>query len=522
MAMLRSIVTVGGFTGVSRILGLIRDILIANAVGAEDVADAFFVAFRLPNMFRRIFAEGAFNAAFVPLFARRLEHDGAVAARRFAEESLSVMVFTLLPLLALTMACMPWVMLVLAPGFLAEPAKFDLAVELSRITFPYLLFMALTALLSGLMNSLYKFAMAAAAPILLNLFFIAALLVVLPLTGRAGQVMAWTVVAAGVAQFILLVVAVCRADMPLRLPRPRLTSGVKRLLTLMMPGLISAGALQINLVVGTIIASQREGAVSYLYYADRIYQLPLGLIGIAFGVVLLPDLARKLRAGDGAAAAENMNRGLELALLLTLPATFALIAIPVPIIIVLFEHGALTRQGSEAIAAALVAYAVGLPAFVLVKVLQPAFYAREDTKTPLRFALWSVAVNIVLSLILFAVMDYVGIALAASLAAWLNTLLLWTALHRRDFHRLDDRFRSRLPRILGATVLMGGLLWAVQRQTIDWFDGGSTLGIVGLAFLVCLGLASFFIFALAFGAVRIAELRAYVKRPKVERSGDGS
>jgi putative peptidoglycan lipid II flippase len=513
MVMLRSIATVGGYTSISRVLGLVRDILIARAVGTGDVADAFFVAFRLPNMFRRIFAEGAFNAAFVPLFARRLEEEGPDAAKRFAEQSLSVLVFSLLPLLGLAMVAMPWVMLALAPGFRADPAKFDLAVDLARITFPYLLFMALAALLGGLLNSLYRFSAAAAAPILLNIFFIVALALVLPVVGHPGPVMAWTVALAGIGQFLLLVVAAARAGMPLRLPRPRLTPGVKRLLRLMAPGVASAGAMQINLVIGTIIASQQEGAVSFLYYADRIYQLPLGLIGIAFGVVLLPDLARKLRAGSIEAAGESMNRGLEMSLLLTLPATVALMVIPEPIIIVLYEHGALTREGSEAISLALIAFASGLPAFVLVKVLQTAFFAREDTRTPLIFALWTVGANVVLSLLLFTWLQHVGIALATALAAWLNLILLAVALRRRNHHSLDQRLLRRLPRIGIATILMGVVIWVLSRQIESWLDGSLGLQVIALALLVAAGLVAFFGFAFLFGAARITELRTMARRP---------
>ncbi len=514
MVMLRSIAMVGGYTGISRVLGLVRDILIARAVGTGDVADAFFVAFRLPNMFRRIFAEGAFNAAFVPLFARRLEEEGPEAAKRFAEQSLSVLVFSLLPLLGLAMVAMPWVMLVLAPGFRADPEKFDMAVDLARITFPYLLFMALAALMGGLLNSLYRFSAAAAAPILLNIFFIAALALVLPFIGHPGPVMAWTVALAGIGQFLFLVVAAARAGMPLRLPRPRLTPGVKRLLSLMAPGVASAGAMQINLVIGTIIASQQEGAVSFLYYADRIYQLPLGLIGIAFGVVLLPDLARKLRAGSVEAAGESMNRGLEMSLLLTLPATVALMVIPEPIIIVIYEHGALTREGSEAIALALIAFASGLPAFVLVRVLQTAFFAREDTRTPLIFALWSVGANVVLSLLLFTLMRHVGIALATALAAWLNTVLLAVTLIRRNHHSLDRRLLGRLPRIGVAACLMGVVIWVLRRQIEGWFDGALGLQIAALALLVVVGLAAFFGFAFLLGAARVAELRAMTRRSR--------
>ena len=471
MTLLRSITTVGGFTGISRILGLIRDILIAQAVGADEVADAFFVAFRLPNMFRRIFAEGAFNAAFVPLFSRRLEQENKAAAKAFAEESFSLLTFCLLPLLAVTIAAMPWVMLGLAPGFESGSAKFALAVDLARITFPYLLFMALAALLSGILNALYRFSAAAAAPILLNVFFIIALTLVLPGSQQPGHVMAWTVALAGLAQFAFLWVAAARTGMALKLPRPRLTPGVRRLLQLMAPGIVSAGALQINLLVGTIIASQQAGAVSFLYYADRLYQLPLGLIGIAFGVVLLPDLARKLRAGKDDDARASLNRGLELALLVTLPAAVALMVIPEPIIVVLFEHGALVRSDSEAIAAALIAFSAGLPAFVLIKVLQPAFYAREDTKTPLRYALWSVAANVVLSLALFPFIGHVGIAVATSLAAWLNAAALALVLRARGDHRLDSRFVVRLPRIAAASLIMGGALWGASGALDGWVEG---------------------------------------------------
>lgn len=512
MALLRSFATVGGLTGVSRIFGLVRDILIAQAVGTEAVADAFFVAFRLPNMFRRIFAEGAFNAAFVPLFARRLEVDGRSAAKRFAEEAMSLLIAVLLPFLLLAMVAMPWLVLVLAPGFIPDTPKFDLTVDLARVTFPYLLFMALVALLSGLLNSLYRFAAAAAAPILLNVFFILALIFVLPFTGHAGQVMAWAVAAAGAAQFLALIWASAREGMALRLPRPRLTPGSKELLRLMLPGVISASALQINLVVGTVIASQQPGAVSYLYYADRVYQLPLGLIGIAFGVVLLPDLARKLRGGAQEAAMATMNRGLELGMLLTLPAAVALAVIAEPIVIVLFERGALTREGSMAISWALVAFAFGLPSFVLAKILQPAFFAREDTKTPLKFALVSMAVNIVFSLILFVPFKHVGIAIATSLAGWVNVFLLAWRLRANEFLVLDARCQRRLPRIFLAALAMGLVLWGLSIPLSSWFDAAFLLRIVGLTILVVIGLAVFVVATVLTGGSSLQDMRALLRR----------
>ena len=518
MTLVRSLATVGGYTGISRILGFLRDILIAAAVGTGPVADAFFVAFRLPNLFRRLFAEGAFNAAFVPLFARRLEEGGEAAARAFAEHSLAVLLSVVLSLTALAMAFMPWFMYVLAPGFAAEPEKFELAVQFSRITFPYLLFMALVALFGGVLNSLYKFAAAAAAPILLNIVFIGALLLVLPVTGQPGHVLAWSVAAAGIGQFLLLAIAAQRAGMALSLPRPRLTPGVKRLLKLMVPGIASAGAMQINLTVGTIIASLQAGAVSYLYYADRVYQLPLGLIGVAFGIVLLPELSRKLRAGADGAAMYSLNRGLELSLLLTLPAALALAVIPWPIVIVLFERGAFDRAASDATAWALAAYAIGLPAFVLTKILQPAFYAREDTVTPLKMAVAGVVANIVLSLLFFWLLrahgfGHVGLAMATSLAAWLTVLLLGVSLRARGFLSFDVRLRGRLPRIALASLAMGGVLWGLQSQLGTWFDQAIPVRVAGLVLLIGAGIGVYAGLAFALGAVNRAELAKMLRRP---------
>ena len=522
MSLVRSVATVGGYTGISRILGFVRDILIANVVGASPVADAFFAAFRLPNLFRRLFAEGAFNAAFVPLFARRLEQEGEAAARRFAEEALSVLVTGLLVLSAVCMAGMPWFIYVIGSGFSQDPEKLALAVDLTRITFPYLLFMSVTALLSGILNSLYRFAAAAAAPILLNIVFIAALLLVLPFTGAPGHVMASAVCVSGAVQFLFLVIAVKRAGMSLRFPRPRFTPGVRRLLVLMLPGMLSAGALQINIFVGSSIASWQEGAFSFLYYADRVYQLPLGLIGIAIGIVLLPDLARKLRAGNEDQAMHSLNRGLEFALLLTLPATVALIVIAGPIIGGLFQHGRFGAEDAAATAAALTAFAWGLPAYVLVKILQPAFYAREDTVTPFRFAVVSVVANIALSLILFWQLQHVGIALATTLAAWLNTILLVFSLRRFGFWALDARFRSRLPRIVAASLGMGAALWGLQWATGTWLDDSFVERVIALAILVTGGLAVYGILAWGLGAVARGDLAGALRRQPAVTPPPGS
>ena len=464
MALLKNMLTVSVWTAGSRVLGFVRDILIAQTLGTSIIADVFFVAFRLPNLFRRIFGEGAFNAAFVPLFARRLEQDGEAEARAFAEEALSLLTLVLVVLTIVVIITMPWFIVVIGSGFLQDEVKYALGVELSRITFPYLMFVALMALYGGVLNALYRFKAAAGAPILLNVFLIFALVLVIPFVGHEGPVLAWTVTLAGIAQCAVVGVAAWRAGMKLRLRWPKVTPGMKRLMVLMGPGLLAAAVLQINLLVGTNIATYQEGAVSFLYYADRIYQLPLGLIGIAFGIVLLPDLSRKLRAGADAEAMASFNRGVEFSMLFALPAAVALSVIAQPIIVVLFQHGQFSAEASVATAQALIAFAWGLPAYVLVKVLQPGFFAREDTKTPLVYATLSVVTNIVLAVLLFFAFawGHVGLALATAVAAWVNTLALGLHLYSKRYLVFDARLISRLPRIVLASALMGAALWFGQ------------------------------------------------------------
>lgn len=518
MSLFRSAATVGGFTMISRLLGFLRDQLIAFTLGTGPVAEAFFVAQRFPNLFRALFAEGAFNNAFVPLFAKRVEGEGEEKARAFAIEVFSVLLAWLLLFSAVAMMAMPLVIYVIAPGFTAEGERFQLAVDLTRICFPYLLFMSLTALQSGVLNSLNRFTAAAAAPILLNLVMIASNVVAWLLatgnTPATGYIFAWGIFASGIAQYALLAVACRRAGMKL-VPRwPRLTPDVKRVIALSVPGIVSGGVMQINLVVATMIATTIDGAVAYLYYADRLYQLPLGVIGVAIGVVLLPDLSRKLRAGNQVGALTSQNRALELSLFLTLPAAAALMVIPAPIIHTVFEHGAFTRGDTFAVAPAVLAFAAGLPAFSLTKVFQPGFYAREDTKTPMRFALISVLVNVAGSLILSRVMGHVGIALATTLAAWVNAALLGFTLHRRGLFSLDERSRKRLPRIVMSAVLMGGLLfggtWALAANYAE--NAGFIAAAWGLLLLVAGGILGYFAIAHLTGAMRLGEIRTMLKR----------
>ena len=511
--MLGPIATVGGWTMASRVLGFLRDILIARVLGAGLEADAFFVAFRFPNLFRRLFAEGAFNAAFVPLYARALIERGPLFATRFAEETLALALTVQLALTLLAEIAMPWLMILLAPGFIGEGSKYDLAVQFTRITFPYLMFMTLAGLYGGVLNAGRRYAHPAAAPILLNLAMIAAMILVVPATGRPGLILAWAVTAAGIGQFLWLHRAAAQAGSSLSLPlRPRLSPPVRRLLRLMAPGVVGSGAMQINLLIGTMIASLAPGAVSFLYYADRICQLPMGVIGAAIGVVLLPEMTRRLRAGEPGAAVESLNRALELGLAITAPATVALLVIPGEIIGTLFERGAFGPEATRATAAALAGFALGLPAYVAVKALAPAFYAREDTGTPFRYAVAAMAANTALSLALFPFLGFVGIALATSIASWMNVALLWAKLSASGFFAADARLRRRAPRILLASIGMGAALMAAAAGLAEASSGAHWARIAALAILVAGGGGVYFALAFACGGIEPSALRALLRR----------
>lgn len=515
MALLRSIATVGGYTFLSRILGFVRDVMIAAVLGAGPIADAFFVAFRFPNMFRSLAAEGAFSVAFVPMFASRLAGEGRAAALAFAERTLALLVVALVVLTVFFLMIMPWAMYAIAPGFAANPAKFELAIQLTRITFPYLLFIALVSLLGGVLNSFGRFAPMAAAPMLLNICLIGALFVLVPLTTSPGHALAWGVAVAGIGEFLWLIWACRSAGIELKLPRPRLTADMRVLLGRMAPAAVGAGVVQFNLLVSSILASLlADGAISYLAYADRVNQLPLGVIGAAVGTALLPLLASQLRAGQTEAAMDSQNRALEFALLLTVPAAAALVVLAHPIITVLFQRGAFGAHEAQATSTALAAYAAGLPAYVMVKVFAPGFFAREDTATPVRIAVWSVLANVAINLALMPVLGHVGLALGTALAAWLNAIMLGWILHRRGLFVLDDRLKQRLPRLALATIAMTAALVPAAHALAPWLHGTGLQRVTGLVALVVLGLLVFGFAAQIMGAARLAELRAMLRRPQ--------
>ncbi len=514
MSLFRSIATVGGFTMLSRVTGLMREMMIAHFMGAGAVADAFFVAFRFPNLFRSLFAEGAFNAAFVPLFTGKLTAEGEAEAQSFAERALTVMALVLGVFVAVVELAMPWAIYALAPGFAEVQGKLDLAVELSRICFPYLLFISLTSLQAGVLNSLGRFAAAAGTPVLLNIVAMTGLWALAPVTETPGHALAWGTFAAGIVQFVWLAFSVRKAGMPLRLVRPRLTPEVRLLGRRIVPGAVGAGVYQVNLVINTMIASTvANGAVSYLNYADRVNQLPLGVVGIAIGTALLPLLSRQLKAGEMDAARESQNRAMEFALLMTLPAAGALMVLAEPVIRVLFQRGSFGPAETVATAHALVAFAIGLPAYVLVKVLVPAFFAREDTRTPVKVAGATMVLNIALNLALIGPLSHVGMALSTALAAWFNVVALAVILARRGFFAMDARLKARTPRILAATAAMAAALAAAKHWAWPW-AAHSWQALIVVSALVAVGLVVFAAAAHITGATRLAEVKAMVRRRK--------
>lgn len=518
---LSGVFTVGFWTMASRILGFVRDIMIGAFLGSGPVAQAFLVAFALPNMFRRFFAEGAFNTAFVPLFSKKVE--GGDDAQTFAQDAFSGLASILIALTLVAQVIMPWLVLAMAGGF-AGDERFPLAVDFGRITFVYIVFISLAALFSGLLNATGRFAAAAAAPVLLNIILVGVLLataMAVPdgkmtnLVDPAepfGRALSWAVPVAGIAQLVLVWVAASRAGFSIRPRVPRLTPDMRKLAVIAVPAMLAGGVVQVNLLVGRFVASFFDGAIAWLYYADRLYQLPLGVVGIAIGIVLLPDLSRRLRAGDDAGGRFAFSRAGELAMALTVPAAVALAVISVPLISVLFERGAFTADDTASTALALTIYAIGLPAFVLQKVLQPVYFAREDTRSPFRFALVAMGVNAVVAVGLgLTPVGFLGAAIATTLAAWVMVILLMRG--RRglgDTAQFDDRFRARLWRICAASGAMGVVLVGTE-LVLGPFLSPTGPRYIALALLVAIGMGSYFGFARLFGALSLRELRATMR-----------
>ncbi|MCV6594325.1 MAG: murein biosynthesis integral membrane protein MurJ [Silicimonas sp.] len=518
--LISGVMTVGFWTLASRILGFARDILIAAWLGTGPVAQAFIVAFSLPNMFRRFFAEGAFNMAFVPMFSKRLEKgEDALGFARQAMAGLGVLLI-LLTLVALIF--MPWLVLAMASGF-AGDERLDMAVTLGRICFIYILFISLAALTSGVLNAAGRFAAAAAAPVLLNIVLITFLMLAeaglfASVIGEAdgarhGSALAVGVVVAGIAQLALAWIAAKRAGFPLTLTRPRLTPEIKRLAVIAAPAMLAGGVVQVNLLVGRQVASYFDGAIVWLSFADRLYQLPLGVVGIAIGIVLLPDLSRRLAAEDIDGSQYALSRAGEISLALAIPAAVALMVIPGALTAALFERGFFTAKDTEATALACAIYGLGLPAFVMQKVLQPLYFAREDTKRPFYFALAAMVINAGLAIGLAPVIGYLAAALGATLAGWgMLALLWWGARNMGEAARFDSRFKTRLTRILAAALVMGAVLWILDRLIAPQEIGSDLLRFAAVMGLCLTGAAAYGAAGLALKAFTLQDLKGAVKR----------
>jgi len=523
MSLVRNSITIGGLTLVSRVLGLVRDMLMARFVGAGMASDAFLIAWRLPNLFRALFAEGAFAAVFVPLFNKKMTEAereeaelGLVVARKFASQVLSVLfpflvIFTVLMMLAA--GPIVWAMTGGFPD--GGPEKFALARHLTIITFPYLGLISLVSLLGGILNSLNRFWVNAAAPILLNICMIVALVFFRggsDIETAATQAVAVTV--SGVLQLLWLMWACHRAGASLKLSFPRMTPDVKVMLALIAPATYGWGPIQFHLLLSESPAERflPEGPVSGLYYADRLNQLPLGLIGIAIGTAILPALSRQISGADSKAASDTQNRAVELALFFAMPATVALIVSAMPIVHGVFEHGAFTPEDTLGTAAVLMAFSAGVPAYVLIKVLTPGFYARSDTKTPLRLALWSMLVNLIGNLILIWPLAHIGVGVATAISAWVNVALLWFTLRKRGHIQVDARLRQKAWRIVLAAILMGVALWFGNELIEGQLGTGLWRRVAVLSVLVSAGGAVYALAILLLGAYRLSELKTLLRR----------
>ncbi len=501
--------TVGGLTGVSRILGFVRDVMTAAILGAGPVADAFIVALKLPNLFRRITGEGAFSVSFVPLYTSKLQKEGEGPADEFASNAFAVMTTLLTPFVILCMVAMPLVIKVIAPGFDVGQERYELAVEMTRITFPYLLLISLSALIGGVLNAHEKFAPFAAAPIVFNLSLIAALWFLSPLLETGGHALSWGLFAAGILQFLGLLASLKYYKIGLHVRLPKFDADIKTLFKLMGPGVIGAGVMHINLFVDVMIASLLpEGSISYLYYADRLNQLPLGMVGIAVGTALLPMLSRTMASGNVQEGRELFNRALEICLILALPAGVAMLVTAEPLIKILFERGNFEADDALITAHVLMGYALGVPAYVACKVLSTTYYARHDTASPVKVAVVCAVANIILALIFMQFWGVAGIALSTGICGWMQFFLLRRGLRGNDVTAPDARFKRRFPRIVLSTCLMAAVLVIVSQLLGNLYNGNQFEKIAALLILVASGLTSYSLAIFGSGTIQIKDIKS--------------
>lgn len=511
-SVIRSSIVFAALTLVSRIAGFARDIAVTAVMGASRniAGDAYNTALAFPNLFRRIFAEGAFAAAFVPAYSKVLDSDGPEAADRLAKEALATVAMGSVVLVVIAQLTMPWIMRYYSPGFVEDPAKFKLAVILTQITMPYLTCMVIAALFSGTLNARGRFVISGFYPTLLNLIMLAA---ILPQTDpiRAAYAASIAVVIAGVAQAALVWWGAARAGVRVGVVWPTLTPQVKQLLKTGAPAAFANSATQINIIIAAILASQVVGMRTWMAAADRLWQLPLSLVGVAIGIALLPRLSQAVGAGDDDDARTSLDQALIWAMALALPAAAALMAMPTFLIDALFTRGEFVAFDAASTGLLLLHYGWGVPAFVLLRILQPAFFARGDTRTPMYTALVSVAVNAGLAFALFYALGFYGVAIATSTAAWVNVVQLWLILRTRGHYSIGAVVVARLARIALATGAMAALLLlAVSRRAdLEALLGAKEIAVVAVAGA---GGLAYFVVLFAVRGVTLADTRAMLRR----------
>lgn len=516
----KAIGTIGGLTMVSRVLGFARDMLMSRIMGATMAADAFQLAFRVPNTFRRLFGEGAFSAGFVPLFSQRLHREGGIEdAKRFSEEVLAVFLPTLFVFTLVFEIAMPAFIWALASKWVGNPEKFQLAVDLSRITFPYLMLISLVSLFAGVLNSMTRFVAAAFAPALLNLAMVTALLIVPDGGPKTAHALAIGVTVGGVVQLALLWWAARRAGISLKLRRPRMTPGVRQFINVVIPATLGAGVYQVSQFIDTFFATRLpEGSLSYMNYSDRLNQLPLSVIGTALGTAILPAISRFIDKDEPDEAAKVQGQAVELSMLLTLPAAVALWVVSVPLVTALFQGGEFTPKDAYVTGNVLAIIVAGLPAYVLVKVITPGFYARKDTKTPVKTAGIVLLANIVLNFALIPPFGIYGLASAIALCSWLNCAMLYFILRKRGHFRIEPWLWSRIIRQLVAAAAMAAVLFVLVNFFAGWFAGSTGRRILAVGAIVSAGGIVYFLTAFLTGGMNRDDVMVLLRRKKVSAS----
>ena len=510
MNLFKSTTTFGFFTIISRILGYIRDVFIAMFLGSGPLADAFFVAFRIPNTFRRLFSEGTFNAAFVPSYASELAA-GRDQSEKFATNIFSLLLISLFFFVLLIEIFMPLFIFLIAPGFSGDENKISIAINLTRITFPFLLFVSLSSFFSAILNSHNRFAVAAAAPVILNIFLILVLFYGNILGDSLVYYLSYAVTLAGIAQFLYLYFYVKKFYSPKFLFKIKIDKKVKIFFSKLLPSIFSSGVTQINILIGTIIASFQASAVSYLYYADRIYQINLAIAGIAIGTVLLPQLSKLIESENDLQVTLIQNKSLEFSLFLSLPATIALFIASKPIVSALFGYGSFSEISVQNSALALFYFSFGLPAFALIKVFSSFFFARQDTKTPFYISLISVLLNILISVLFFKKIGFIIIPIATSFSSWFNAICLYIFSKKRNFFKFNSVFLYRFPRILFSSIAMGLIFYFLLDLVNEKLIYSESLKIVYLLLVILATLLCYFVISIFTKAFKFSDINLKYK-----------